>query len=191
MWKSIMVDLETLGKGYRPPILQIAACLFDVETGEIFDTFDHTADIRSLKNIEGDTLSWWLETDKELLANLVARGHSVADGGFPEKELIEMFANWVKGQANGCPIYFWGNGILFDNRIIKEKCEQYNLQYPIPYNCDVDMRTIIELAARKTGFESQKDYRNQFLRSGLEHDAMSDVLHQVKCVCQAYQDLMQ
>ena len=42
---DIMVDLETLGRTGEYTVFQIGAVAFDIETGEVKNEFDMTADI--------------------------------------------------------------------------------------------------------------------------------------------------
>lgn len=186
---DIMTDIETLGRGKNAPVFQISAVKFNIQTGEILDTFNQVVDISKLSNIEGDTLIWWLNTNKKLLTELLNKGK---DCGLSEKQVVENFVAWTKATVDGCnvpkqeDIFLWGNGILFDNRIIQEKCVQYGLEYPIFYRNDRDMRTIVELAAYKTGFPNSNSYQKSFPNYGTLHDAFDDVKHQIKVVCKAF-----
>ena len=63
---------------------------------------------------------------------------------------------------------------------------QYGLEYPIFYRNDRDMRTIVELAAYKTGFPNSNSYQKSFPNYGTLHDAFDDVKHQIKVVCKAF-----
>lgn len=186
---DIMTDIETLGRGKNAPVFQISAVKFNIQTGEILDTFNQVVDISKLSNIEGDTLIWWLNTNKELLTELLNKGKHC---GLSEKQVVENFVAWVKATVDGCnvpkqeDIFLWGNGILFDNRIIQEKCVQYGLEYPIFYRNDRDIRTIVELAAYKTGFPNSNSYQKSFPNYGTLHDAFDDVKHQIKVVCKAF-----
>lgn len=188
---DIMMDIETLGKGNNPPVFQIAACAFDIETRDILRTINVVADARTFNNIEGDTLIWWLNTNNELLTKLLNDG---CDSNNTEKDIIIQFVDWVNNLVNSygvdpCKVYLWGNGILFDNRIISGKCRQYGITYPIAYTSDRDMRTIVELASIKKGYSNDREYRDSIENDGVLHDAFDDVKYQIKVVCQAYKDL--
>ena len=188
---DIMVDIETLGKGDNPPVFQIAACAFDITTGEIFDKINILADARTFNNIEGNTLIWWLNTNSKLLIKLLNDG---CGNNNTEKDIIIQFVNWVNKFPDSygidpCKVYLWGNGILFDNRIISGKCRHYGITYPIAYYSDRDMRTIVELASKKKGFTDDREYRKTVENDGIAHDAFDDVKYQIKVVCQAYKDL--
>lgn len=179
---DIMVDLETLGVTKGTTIFQIAACSFDIVTGQIHDTFNEIMDISTLKNapFDGSTLKWWLNTNKDLLADLINKGRGT------ERELILKFATWIndmKLQNNDAEIFLWGNGILFDNAMIQEKCLQQNIPYPIFYRNDRDVRTIVDLTMQKLGFTSPKDFFSLISSSELvQHDALNDVRQQIKTV---------
>lgn len=189
---DIMTDIETLGRSNGAPVCQIAAVKFDIRTGRILDTFNEVVDITKLNNIEGDTLVWWLNTNKELLTNLLNEGKN---GGLTEEDVLKHFVAWVTSGIDGRPapsqkdIFLWGNGILFDNRLIQNKCFQYGLEYPIHYRNDRDMRTIIELAGFKTGFDSEYAYRKSCPNVGIAHDAFDDVKFQVMVLCKAFSEL--
>ena len=190
---DIMTDIETLGKGDNPAVFQIAACAFDISTGNILETFNVTADVTNMNNIEGDTLIWWLKTNKDLLLELLLKGK---ESGNTERDIVWKFCEWVeelkkKYIVDKKKVFLWGNGILFDNRIIKKKCDIYNAEYPIYYRCDRDMRTILELAATKMGYEDDMEYKNTIENVGVAHDAFDDVKYQIQVVSKAYNDIME
>ncbi|MBR0360855.1 MAG: 3'-5' exoribonuclease [Paraprevotella sp.] len=191
---DIMVDIETLGRSPSSPIVQISAVKFDITTGCIYDSFDVTIDVSQSTTIEGGTLLWWLQTDAELLKTLMERGQ---ESGLSEKDAIQQFCTWAMEkpinavyQPKVTDVFLWGNGILFDNRLIQSKCQQHNIPYPIFYRNDRDMRTLVELAALKTGNGSEFEYRSHFESIGTRHNALDDCLFQVKVLCQAYNDVM-
>ena len=176
---DIMVDLETLGRTGEYTVFQIGAVAFDIETGEIKDAFDKKVDITQEKDlkVDGKTLMWWLETDKELLFKLLSN-----DDDITSHELFVMFNWWIRTvlQKNYDEVYLWGNGILFDNKIIKEKMDFYNIEYPIFYRNDRDLRTIIDLVATKLGItekEIKEKFNDEFLT---KHNGLDDCKHQVK-----------
>lgn len=178
---DVMVDLETLGTDFNAPIFQIAAAGFELLTGDINDTFDESADISSLTSedgtVNGDTLKWWLRTNPELLADLLDRGDLTPYG------LLQEFHDWLTVLGNRYDeVYLWGNGILFDNAIIRHKFESYGWKYPIFYRNDRDVRTVFELAQIKTGETAQEMYDSIYDKELVAHDAMNDVMNQVALV---------
>lgn len=185
---NIMVDIETLGKNADSPIIQIAAASFDITTGKIIDTFDECCDIACYSKdvkINGDTLKWWLKTDADLLNQLLNKSNRDPD------DMIFDFLKWIDKQGDFHNRYLWGNGILFDNNMIKTHMEEIGLEYPIFYRNDRDMRTIVDLAAMKLGLESATEFgRLHSDKSVRAHDAMNDVKTQVHIMHEAYKVIM-
>lgn len=185
---DIMVDIETLGVGSDAFTFQIAACAFDIATGEIINTFNESLDIEQLNDItvKGATLLWWLKTNKELLYKLLSQGTIPS-----EEKLFGKMVEWVNQLPGGLTAKFlWGNGILFDNNIIRTHCERYHLTYPIYYRNDRDMRTLLELASIKTGLP-ELEIKKQFgANDVVAHDAFDDVRNQISIVSACYKLLI-
>ena len=184
---DIMTDIETLGRGSDATIFQIAAIAFNIQTGEHYEKFNMIADIGKNKhtNITGDTLKWWLNTDKELLTKLLN------SGSCSSKELVYEFHKWLKSLSgitgNSQDIYLWGNGILFDNKMLQHQMQNQDLDYPIFYRNDRDMRTLVELAGHKIGIATEKELREKFKNETLvAHDAFDDVRGQIEILSQCY-----
>ena len=185
---DIMVDIETLGKEDKSTVIQIAACAFDIRSGIIYNKFNQSLNISEECNlsIQGDTLMWWLKTNKELLTSILENGNCST-----EKELVLSFNDWIISLGDKMDIFFWGNGILFDNRIIKNKIEHYGEEYPIFYRNDRDMRTIVELAAIKSGYKTEKEFKDNNIIVGLiAHDAFDDVIYQIAILSNAWNIIM-
>lgn len=174
---DIMVDLETLGTKSTSPIFQISAMAFNLETGEIFSAFSKTADISSESlTIDGSTLLWWLKTDAALLTKLLSQGEGST------MDLLKSFNNWMTGlmkSSNQKDVYLWGNGILFDNKMIAEQFAQAGLVYPIFYRNDRDVRTLLELASISSGLSEDclksRCQKDEYIK----HDALCDVKFQI------------
>lgn len=202
---DLMVDIETIGTKPNQPMIQLGAVAFDIETGAILDELNIGIAVGEDVAISGDTLRWWLKTDHDLFKELVL------SGGLSEREAIMKFNSWVTGlawkylavPAKGVPnnpiamiegsvdktkVFLWGNGILFDNRIIKGKCEQYGLEYPISYKSDRDMRTISELYCEKYRV-TEPELRAKF-KPAHAHDALADCKAQCALVSFCYNELM-
>lgn len=180
-----MVDLETLGTHVDSTIIQISAIAFDINTGAHRYVFNKIADISKNEdyemNVDGSTLKWWLTTNKELLAR------SIEKGEMSSSELVEDFGRWLSVVKSMGDLYLWGNGILFDNKMI-----QYQLGedlYPIEYKNDRDLRTLVDLACTKLGI-TEKELKNKYYDPSLEpHDAFNDVVNQVNLAVNCYKEL--
>ncbi|MBU5341267.1 3'-5' exonuclease [Caldifermentibacillus hisashii] len=184
MRKDIMVDIETLGNKIDSTIIQISAVSFNLQTGSIYETFNEVADIsknESEISVTGSTLQWWVNTNTELFAKLLTGGMCSSE------DVLRHFHRWLSGEISSAKyVYLWGNGILFDNAMIRQQFESIGLNYPIFYRNDRDVRTILELASIKLG-KSEKELREEVYDNELvAHDAFNDVANQVKLVSFCY-----
>ncbi|MFD1453258.1 3'-5' exonuclease [Oceanobacillus sojae] len=187
MRKDVMVDIETLGTDVDSTIFQISAVSFDIKSGHIYDTFNEITDISKNETdlkVTGDTLQWWLKTNASLLTELLTGGVESSE------EVLRRFHRWLTGLTeNAKDMYLWGNGILFDNAMIKHQFESIGLSYPIFFRNDRDVRTILELASTKLG-KHPNDVRKEVYDGELvAHDAFNDVRNQVKLVSYCHEVL--
>lgn len=179
---DVMVDLETLGNKATSTIFQISASGFDIATGLSINSFNGISDIskNDKMNVTGDTIKWWLDTDANLLKELLNKGEGSSD------DLLRQFQRWLLHMVENNEVYLWGNGILFDNNLLRTQFEALGMAYPIHFRNDRDVRTIVELAALKTGKtvkEIQADYNDPSLTA---HNAMDDVYYQIALVSGCY-----
>lgn len=182
-----MVDIETLGTKSDSTIIQISAIAFDIKTGDHISSFNKISDITKNKdyemNVTGGTLVWWLNTNKELLTELLNKGEGSST------VLLEDFSKWLDGLSS-LDIHLWGNGILFDNKMIQHQFEILGLDYPIKYTNDRDVRTIVDLACAKLGL-TRKELREKYYDQDLLlHDAFNDVRNQINLVTNCYNELI-
>jgi hypothetical protein len=185
---DVMVDIETLGTKTDSTIIQISSVAFNIETGEYISKFDRVADISKNESydmrVTGSTLKWWLNTNKELLATLLNRGVGSS------RRLLEDFHGWLVGLSTLGDLYLWGNGILFDNAMIRHQLEENGLDYPINYKRDRDVRTIVDLTCVKLKL-TEKELRERYYDPTLEpHDAFNDVTNQINLVVNCYRELL-
>lgn len=188
---DVMTDIETLGTDADSTIIQIGAIAFDIKTGEHLEHFVKSADITKNDELKvsGSTLKWWLDTDKELLHSILSNNQ------LSSRQILTEFYTWLiwlKGAAvtlNEGELHMWGNGILFDNNMIKTQFEAIGFEYPIHFRNDRDMRTLVDLAAAKAGI-SESELKARFKIEGLRaHDALDDCTYQVALVSKLYQEL--
>jgi len=184
---DIMVDLETLGTNSNSTVFQISAVSFNIKTGEKYDIFNKIIDITTIKDnkITGDTLKWWLETDKKLLNKLINNKESISN-----IEAWSSFYNWIVSQSiNIKDIYLWGNGIKFDNTMIDTQMSMIGIKYPIFYRNDRDVRTIVDLACMKLNTNIE-NFKKLIPIVGEKHNALDDCIYQIKLVNYCYDELM-
>ena len=183
---DIMTDIETLGNKKNVAIIQLSAVAFNIETGNIIEKFNEYVDISCADGliIDGSTLKWWMNTDANLLKNIINSGISTTN------IVLSQFNKWFESlDAEVTNKYLWGNGILFDNRIIQEAMSKYDISYPIYYSNDRDVRTILELACIKEG-KTKAELLSIIPTVGVSHNALDDCLTQINIVCECYKILM-
>jgi len=188
---DVMVDIETLGKSSHSTIFQISAIAFDMEDGGTYSEFNQIADIEQNKlplHVDGSTLKWWLDTDADLLRKLLHKGN------LSSYDILYNFKMWLLvlqeeyGKEN---VFLWGNGIIFDNKMIQHQLDSIGEEYPIYYRNDRDVRTLMELACKKTGM-TEKQVKSQVDTTGLTpHDAYDDVVRQIRQVRHYYKLIVQ
>lgn len=188
MRMDIMVDIETLGTKSDSTIIQLSAVAFDIRTGEQLHTFNQVADITKNEQplqVTGSTLQWWMKTNKELFATLLTEGKESSE------DVLRAFHAWVIGLAKDPKeLYLWGNGILFDNKMIQHQLENLGLSYPIFYRNDRDVRTLLELASVKMGISEQEIRERVQKKERVAHNAFDDVLNQIDLVVYCYDDIV-
>lgn len=188
---DVMVDIETLGNKTNSTIFQIGAIAFDIRTGKHIDKFNRIADIEENEQqlqVSASTLKWWLKTNKELFEELLNSG-----GGSSEDIVLE-FHRWLVGIQNYYGVdnvYLWGNGILFDNKMLQFHMENLGVHYPIHFRNDRDVRTLLELTSFKTGL-SERDIKDAVEDDKLvAHNAYDDVVKQINIAHKCYKVLVE
>lgn len=179
---DIMVDIEALGTNSDSTIIQTSAIAFNIITGEHIDFFDECANITKNKEmrVTGSTIEWWLKTNPTLLLDIINRQDQ------DSVSVITKFYNWMKTLQKGYSLYLWGNGILFDNNMIREQLKLIDYSYPIFYRNDRDVRTIVDLACAKIGV-SEEDFKKSFENGDLvTHDGLDDCKLQIEYVSYCY-----
>lgn len=184
---DVMTDIETLGTNSDSTIIQISAIAFDIKTGEYKSTFNQIANIakneRPVK-VTGSTIQWWLDTNKELFAQLINGGE------LSSEQVLRNFHTWLTNEISGVKhTYLWGNGILFDNKMIQHQFESLDLDYPIFYRNDRDLRTLVELTSIKLG-TTEKELKERFNDESLvAHNAFDDVMYQINLAVSCFNEL--
>lgn len=181
---DVMLDLETLGVGVNPAIIQISAVPFNIETGETngdhFNQFINPISARTVGEINGSTLEFWFKQSREVINKVIMTAFD--DGGDVES-VFSDFSDWIGDLYDTYDeIYFWGNGIMSDNVWLESLSERLGKKSPIKFYEHRDVRTIVDLCRMITG----KDPKNEIEFIGTKHDAIDDCKHQIKYVSECY-----
>jgi exodeoxyribonuclease VIII len=172
-----MLDLETLGNKSDACIVSIGAVQFDINTGELGETFYQNINPSSSLyyggTVDGDTIMWWLKQSEE------ARNALQEKPVIALKPALEKFNEFFKRCGKGLRV--WGNGCTFDNVIMANAFNKTFVRKPWAYNADCDMRTIVALGKALLGVNI-KDYE----RVGTYHNALDDAKFQAMVVSDIY-----
>ena len=160
----VMVDLETLSTSDNALIVSIGAVRFNPLAPEVFDRFHIGIDLDSLPanaygfDISPGTVGWWLASDRAAGREALKQIDKTDIGS-----ALDGFALWLGEDAK-----VWGNGVAFDNVILRNAYVKLGLQCPWGFWDDRCYRTIKNLAP-----ELKAE------RIGAHHSALDDALTQV------------
>ncbi|MGJ1499919.1 3'-5' exonuclease, partial [Sphingobacterium spiritivorum] len=111
--KNVMIDIETLGTKPYSVILSIGAIEFDINTGEIKDTFYRVINTRTSHEAglltDLDTIKWWL------LQNDESRDKLLKGESYLILSLVDLML-FVGEDKSTC---VWSNSPSFDLSLIR------------------------------------------------------------------------
>lgn len=175
--KDCMVDLETMGVGNKPALLQVSAVMFDINTGEVGSEFNMKVDLQSSMNagleVSAGTIKFWMTnqtvTQEARLGVMEETGDHGA-GGNELKEVMLKFREWlIRNEVK----YIHGNGAASDNVWIRSAFSSVGVEDPVKFWGDMCFRTIKTLCKRAGWQDTVK-------REGVYHDGLDDAKHQVR-----------
>jgi hypothetical protein len=170
--KDVMLDLETFGNGKQACVVQIGACYFDRETGEIGQTFARNVDAKSSVDfggvIDADTIYWWLSQSREAQASILLE---------PRSHVVDAFNALNDFLGNAKTI--WSHA-TFDFVILAETLKLLGIKPNFRYTAARDIRTLVDLA---------KITIDKTPRVGVHHNGLADAIHQVKYCVECFRKL--
>lgn len=181
---NVMIDIETLGKKRGCPVLSIAAVQFDLQTGNVGETFyERMSYDAALTYDQPDpaTLQWWEKQSAE------ARDAAFNGKRPPVSVAVELRA--FLNNAGGGRCIPWGNGSVFDITLLEGWFDRVDPQidargddiYPWKFWDIADLRTLVRLSGIDV---------SAIPFTGEKHNALADALHQVKIAHAARSNLM-
>lgn len=171
MFPDVMVDIESGSTDpEHGPILQIAAVRFNHTTGDVDvnDMFNACLLPPVNRYWSEDTARWWQEQKPEILSSLIQRGE-------PASAVMNRFFDWANKYER--PV-FWSKPLSFDYPFIASYFRMFDLANPFPFWLARDVRSFCAGVAFPNPPVSDKELPFE----GDEHDAIFDVLHQIKYV---------
>ena len=171
---DVMLDLETMGTSPRAAIIAIGAVAFDLETGELGDTFYSVVDLNSSIEaggiVDASTILWWMgQSEAARLAIL----NPDSPGGWLLRNALGRFNVWM-GQFEYKSVKLWGNGAGFDNVILRSAYEMTKTHVPWMHYNDRCYRTAKALLPTV-----------RVEREGVHHNALDDAVYQAKVLIEA------
>ena len=178
-YPHICVDIETLGTGDHPCLLQVAAVGFDLDTRcDRFARFNVLIDMADPDqgHIDGNTLKWWLGQDEAVRAKVLTPKKAK-----PLATAMSLFRYWIEDNAKADDpqtdgydgAEFWACGVDFDFRILRQTAERLRTGNPIPYSGTRDFRTMKRAIAPLRKVEPEERLFDE-LWPAMEHDALYD-----------------
>lgn len=181
---DVMVDIETTGTHpEHNGIIQIAAVRFNAQTMTVdaSDMFDRALIVAPGRFWEESTRAFWQGKNLKVYQSICAR----MEDPFI---VLKAFQDWAnKGRApSDAPLRFWGKPTSFDYSFMQSYFRQYNLHFPFHYRYARDMNSFL------AGLRRDPDHWELKVPfSGDVHNALHDVLHQIKTVFVATEETKQ
>ena len=183
MMNDIMIDLETMDNIGSSAVLSIGAVQCNLITGEIGEEFYRVVDLEGQdkygRTIDHKTLYWWLGQSKGARDALLIPGKVLLEDMCTSFKAWIEYLNWPQTKR------LWGNGASFDNAIIRSAFKSVEMEFPIPFWQDRDMRTIVGFYPKSL----QEDWRQNNIRNGTYHNALDDAKYQVQYCSHILQEL--
>jgi hypothetical protein len=183
-----MIDIEALGASPNGVITQIAAMPFDISTGE-YDTqfeFDTRISIQSNINcgriMDASTVGWWLNQELDAIRAVYGNKHHktpLPDALISLKSFVERFCINLK------QVRIWSHSTYDFVMITNAYTISCGMTMPFSYKNGLDLRTLSRLYTEITG--NKKASIGEF--EGIKHNAIDDVIHQIKWASVMYQRL--
>lgn len=180
---DIMIDLETMDNIGSSAIVSIGAVQCDLTTGKIGEEYYRTVDLTGQQEkgltFDAQTIYWWLGQSRGATEALLVPGKILLE------DMCVSFKKWIEALEYPKHKRLWGNGASFDNAIIRTAYKRCEIEFPIPFWQDRDMRTIVGFYPKQL----QETWRWSNLRKGTHHNALDDAKYQVEYCSHILQEL--
>ena len=167
-FNHIMLDIESTGTcPASTAMIQLSAVRFDFDTMEIdLNMFDRCLTVPGNRFWEENTRDWWLQQKSEILQSIFSRMEE------PKQVLIDFY-KWVQKDLKGASPILWAKPISFELPFLTSYYKQFDLPMPCHYRLAEDLNSW----CRARGVP---DLDGQVEFEGDAHNALHDVLHQIK-----------
>lgn len=163
---ELMIDIETLSTRYDAAIISVAAVRFNITTKQyarpfFYEEIDH----ESLIDFHNDqkTLNWWARQEK-----------SPPNGSCTIQDALSRLIAFINEHP---PTRVWAKSPSFDLNLIKYACGHFNLEWPIPFWKERDVRTLMDIANLPNTFTAT-------------HSAIEDCISQIRSVTDSFNAIL-
>jgi oligoribonuclease (3'-5' exoribonuclease) len=176
---DVMVDLETTGTlPDRNAIIQVAAVQFNLLTGEVFaeNMFNRCMMMPPHRSWDEGTREWWARQDENVYASIMSRAEF-------HKEVISDLVDWARPAGS---LRFWSKPSHFDFNFLASYFHDEGYANPFEFRQANDMNSWI-----RSRYFPDAPPEVPFTMDGSAHDALFDVLHQIKVLMWHYKNTKQ
>jgi exodeoxyribonuclease VIII len=168
---DLMIDIETLGSGPRSCIATLGAARFDIDTGNVLETFYRRIDIDDAMryNVEMDapTVLWWMEQSDEAREELLDEDRvSLADA-------VHDFEQFYTINDR-----LWAKSPQFDLVILKHSIRAVGGSVYWHFVNERDVRTLAGLFPDVAGLVAEPDVKHHALQDCYYQAAVVSTIHQ-------------
>jgi hypothetical protein len=167
-YPEVMIDLETTATDpSHGAIIQLSAVRFNLEEQSI-DTnmFDQCLTIPGNRFWEEGTREWWVHECPDVLDTIWPRMQDPL-------AVLTAFNQWVVRDLGLQRPIMWAKPIHFEYPFIQSYYKQFNLTIPFAYYEAQDLRSWCRA-------KGHPDLDREIEFEGVKHNAIHDVLHQIK-----------
>lgn len=167
----LMLDVETMGVNSNAPIIQLGACLFDSQTGEILQTFCQNINLEdSILNYglqkDQSTMDWWKEQRQDILEDILTNNK-------PFHFVMSEFSKFLSANVQYKETPIWSHA-TFDFPLVQNHLKLDGMK-TMNHKMAYDIRTLTGL--------SGIDLNEYDWNKGKTHNALDDCIFQVNyCV---------
>lgn len=168
---NIMLDLEALDSARSAIIVSIGAVYFDLHTSKLGDEFYVEISTKGIKDqyekgrtFSFETFNWWMAQSDSARNVFLKNGHE-------KKATIVALGQFITFCSKGvAPIKMWGNGVDYDNVVLRDVFETYNMTAPWKYGNNRCYRTVKNMFGDRAPLE----------REGAHHNGLDDAKTQAR-----------
>lgn len=166
----VMVDLETMGNKPNAAITAIGAVAYSTiknkQIGEFYKLVCLEDSVEEGLSMDADTVLWWLSQGEAARAMY---GEEKQKHKVKLKDALDELQHWYFCfEAYSEKVLTWGNGVGFDNTILRNAYDKTKMPCPFPFYNDRCYRTLKSLHPSI-----------ELKRVGVLHNALDDAKSQM------------